>query len=94
MVVTSLGDGFYNVSSEGQGKNKVPRVSAVTGGLMKLGEMHAVEGREDQAAFPCGHAHDVLVGVLLVRAPNVRAAFREQELAAGRGVLASPSQQR
>jgi hypothetical protein len=94
MVVNSLGDGFYNVSSEGESKKKVSRVSAVTGGLMKLGEMHAVEAREHQAAFPCGHAHDALVGVLLVRAPNVRAALREQELAAVRGVLASPSQQR
>ena len=94
MVVSSLGDGFYNVSSKGESKKKASRISALTGGLMKLGELHAVEGRDDQAAFPCGHAHDALVGVLLVRAPNVRAALREQELAATRGVLASPSQQR
>ena len=94
MKVTSLGDGFYEVNAEGEGKHRERRVSNVTGGLMKLGEMHAVNDRESQTAFSCGQAHDPLVGVLLVRAPNVRAALREQELAAARGVLSSPSQQK
>jgi hypothetical protein len=94
MNVTSLGDGYYEVHAEGEGKNRERRVTNVTGGLMKLGEMHAVNDSDSQTAFPCGQAHDALVGVLLVRAPNVRAALREQELAAARGVLSSPSQQK
>ena len=47
-----------------------------------------------KVAFPCGHAHDALIGLLLKRAPNVRAVLREQEAALTRGVLAAPSQQK
>ena len=41
-------------------------------------------------AFPCGLTHDALVGLLLPRALNVRAALREEETKATRGVLVSP----
>ena len=34
-----------------------------------------------------------LIGLLLVRAPNVRAAVREAESLANRGVLSAPSAQ-
>ena len=37
--------------------------------------------------------HGALIGLLLVRAPNVRAALREYEEVASRGTLAAPSQQ-
>ena len=60
---------------------------------MKLAEMDEVSGTLDQVVFPCGQVHDALVGLLLVRAPNVRAVLREQEAVASRGVLAAPSQQ-
>jgi hypothetical protein len=65
----------------------------VAGGLAKLGELDKVEDVEDQVKFRCGASHDGLVGVLLVRAPNVRSVLRELEQAAGRGVLAAPSAQ-
>jgi hypothetical protein len=44
-------------------------------------------------SFPCGERHDALVGLLLVRAQNLRAALREEELTATRGILAAPSAQ-
>jgi len=37
--------------------------------------------------------HDVLVGLLLPRAVNVRAAIREEEMSQTRGVLTAPSAQ-
>ena len=43
--------------------------------------------------FPCGESHDQLIGLLLVRAQNLRAVLREEEMKASRGVLAAPSAQ-
>lgn len=85
--VTGLGGGSYEVSPG-------PRAESAAGGLAKLGRLHAVEGASTRVHFPCGHPHDALIGLLLVRALNVRAALREMELAAARGVLAAPSAQR
>ena len=93
ITATSLGDGIYQVGADGEGRRADKRISAIAGGLMKLGEMEEVDGTLDKVAFPCGHSHDALLGLLLVRAPNVRAIVREQEMAATRGVLAAPSQQ-
>lgn len=93
ITVTSLGDGVYQVGADGEGRRADRRISAIAGGLIKLGEMEEVDGTLDKVAFPCGHSHDALLGLLLVRAPNVRAIVREQEMAASRGVLAAPSQQ-
>lgn len=93
ITVISLGDGVYQVTADGEGKRAERRISAIAGGLIKLGEMVAVDGSLDKIAFPCGHSHDALVGLLLVRAPNVRAIVREQDMAASRGVLSAPSQQ-
>ena len=45
-------------------------------------------------AFPCKTPHDALIGMLLFRAQNVRAAMQEEEMASARGMLASPSQQK
>ena len=69
------------------------RRSAIAGGLVKLGEMEWAEGGQDEVAFLCGQAHDELIGVLLVRALNVRAILREQEMSASRGQLLAPSAQ-
>lgn len=93
ITVNSLGKGIYQVKADGKGRRADRRISAIAGGLMKLGEMKEVDGTLDTVAFPCGDSHDALVGLLLVRAPNVRAIVREQEMAASRGVLAAPSQQ-
>ena len=93
MVATSLGKGKYHISVEEDGQGSERRIRVVTGGLGKLGEMTPVEGVDDQVAFDCGQAHDALVGLLLVRAPNVRSILREIEQSASRGVLSAPSAQ-
>ena len=91
-----LGGGRYRLAADGgrgDGSSKVARrVDGVTRGLIKLAEMEA-GARAGEARFPCGVDHDELVGLLLRRALNVRAAMREAEAAAARGVLAAPSAQ-
>ena len=91
ITITSAGAGVYDVSAEGNVKSKERRISAIAGGLIKLGQM--VDERVDRVSFACGQPHDALVGLLLVRAPNVRAILREQDMASSRGVLSAPSQQ-
>ncbi len=93
ITVDSVGNGIYRVKSNGEGRPAARRVSAIAGGLIKLGEMEAVGDEGDSVAFACGHSHDALVGLLLVRAPNVRVIMREEEATASRGVLSAPSQQ-
>ena len=90
--VASLGGGAYRVAAESAAEDIGRRVKAIAGGLRKLGEM-ADSGRDDEASFECGAAHDALVGLLLVRAPNVRLVMREEDAAAAQGVLAAPSAQ-
>ena len=94
ITVRSDKDGVYQVSAEGEGKDKEKRVAFIAGGLMKLGQMEEVKDTLDKIVFPCGYTHDEMLGLLLIRAPNVRAVLREQDMAASRGVLASPSQQK
>ena len=92
--VDSTGEGVYRVSAEGEGRGAARRVSAIAGGLMKLGEMASIEtDAKDTVTFDCGVSHDALVGLLLTRAPNVRIVLREDEMGASRGVLTAPSQQ-
>ncbi len=92
ITVSGTGSGEYRVEAEGEGRDAARRISAIAGGLVKLGEMQSRS--PDTVAFSCGYDHDAVVGLLLVRAPNVRAAVREQEASGARGVLAAPSQQR
>lgn len=95
IALSSVGHGQYRVAARGEGDDEVrsTRVGVIVNGLLKLGEMRRVEGGQDCVGFECGCAHDELVGLLLARAPNVRALVREQEAMAARGVLAAPSQQ-
>ena len=94
ITVDSTGDGVYRVTADGEGRRAARRISAIAGGLLKLGEMEEVEtDSKDTVAFDCAHVHDALVGLLLVRAPNVRITLREEEMSATRGVLSAPSQQ-
>ena len=94
ITVDSIGNGIYQVSANGEGRGAARRISAITGGLMKLGEMESVEtDTNDTVGFGCGHSHDALIGLLLIRAPNVRVVLREDEMGAARGVLSAPSQQ-
>ncbi len=91
--VASLGDGLYEVYTTGEARGAARRVSAIAGGLVKLGEMESPTESRTRVRFGCGESHDALVGLLLVRAPNVRVALRETEQGSARGVLAAPSQQ-
>lgn len=94
ITVNSLGNGVYSVTADGEGRGAARRIAAIAGGLAKLGEMKDTGAdNKDTVAFDCGHAHDALVGLLLIRAPNVRIAMREEEMSASRGVLSAPSQQ-
>ena len=94
ITVDSTGNGTYQVSANGEGRGATRRISAIAGGLMKLGEMEEVAtDNNDTVRFGCGHSHDALVGLLLIRAPNVRITLREDEMSASRGVLSAPSQQ-
>ena len=90
ITVASSGGGEYRLSADGEEDGKDRRVAAVGGGLMKLAAMVSVDGSADRVAFDCGQSHDALVGLLLGRALNVRAAMREVELTKSRGVLAAP----
>lgn len=86
--ITALGGGAYQVALDG---GEASRAAAVAAGLVKLGQLQSPV--PDQVAFACGQAHDALMGLLLVRAVNVRATLREQELLASRGLLVAPSAQ-
>jgi hypothetical protein len=92
IAVASDGAGGYRVSVAGEAEGQARRLKAIAGGLRKLTEM-GEGGDEDQAVFSCGHAHDELVGLMLVRALNVRAVLRAEDAAAAQGVLAAPSAQ-
>ena len=93
VTVSKLGNGGYRVGADTDDDQEAvdKRLSAIAGGLVKLGQLNATDTLD--VAFECGQDHDALLGLLLVRAPNVRAAVREQEQVASRGVLAAPSQQ-
>lgn len=93
ITVLSIGNGVYQITADGEGSHKEKRISAIGGGLIKLGQMDDGGQTLDRVAFSCGHIHDAMVGLLLVRAPNVRAVIREREAVASRGTLSSPSQQ-
>ena len=91
---TAVGDGRYRIAAAGsEGNDKAAqRVDGMTRGLIKLAELEP--GAEaGEVRFPCGFSHDELVSLLLGRALNVRAAMREAEAAAARGILAAPSAQ-
>lgn len=93
ITVDSRGTGLYRVTA-GEGRGAARRISAIAGGLMKLGEMESIEtDNKDTVAFACAQSHDALIGLLLMRAPNVRIVLRAEEMDASRGVLTAPSQQ-
>ena len=94
ITVTSQGNGVYLLAAGGEELDKASRIAAVTNGLMKLGQMPVDVSGGDSVAFACGQPHDSLVGLLLVRALNVRAVLREQEMTASRGILSAPSAQK
>jgi hypothetical protein len=91
--VEPLGGGAYRVHAEGATADTPSRAPAIARALLRLAQLDPLEGDETGVAFDCGYDHHALVGLLLVRAQNLRAALREEELSAARGVLAAPSAQ-
>ena len=91
--LASLGEGLYEVTLETDGEKASRRSAAIAAGIAKLSGSSVVEGYSQQVAFPNGQSIDALVGLLLVRALNVRAVVRAEEAAASRGVLSAPSAQ-
>ena len=90
--VEPLGAGTYRVHAEGVTDGAPSRAPAIARGLAKLAEL---DTGDDPAvvSFPCAQSHDALVGLLLARALNVRAALQEEEMKATRGVLVAPGAQ-
>ena len=93
VTVDSIGRGEYRLKIEGNPEDAARRITAIARGLAKLGEMETDDDQIDKVTFGCGQSHDALVGLLLIRAPNVRAAMREAEMMSARGVLAVPGQE-
>jgi hypothetical protein len=93
VTVTPLGGGAYRVAAVAADPAVPSRAPAVAAGLAKLADLDADPADDTVVRFPCGASHDALVALLLPRAINVRAALREQEMAAARGILVAPSQQ-
>lgn len=91
--VTGLGEGRYLARSAGNDGTHDRRAAVAVLGLVKLGDMEAVPGTSDRVRFGCDTSHDAAVGLLLTRALEVRAALREIENRAARGVLTAPSSQ-
>ena len=92
--VVPEGGGRYRAAADADGPKVLRRVATMAGGLAKLAGMEQVPASIDQVRFACGRDHHRLVALLLKLALNARGVLREQELAAARGVLAAPSQQR
>jgi hypothetical protein len=88
--VRALGEGMYEVAGEAPAS----RLESIAAGYRKLAEVEVVSDEPRRFRFPCGQPHDAVVGLLLPRALNVRAALREQEMAATRGTLVAPSAQK
>lgn len=94
ITVTSLSPGLYEVSADGLQGGSTSRIESITNGLKKLAQIEFVPGEPRQVKFSCGWDHDALIGLLLPIAFNVRAALREEETAASRGMLVAPSAQK
>ena len=94
VTVRSLGDGLYELTADSSGDAAASRLESIAGGYRKLAEIDLIPGEPHRFRFPCARQHDALVGLLLPRSLNVRAALREQEMAATRGTLVAPSAQK
>ena len=86
------GRGTYRIEPDPKADNGPRRATAVARGFVKLCEM--AEREDGSIAFACDTDHDLLIGMLMFRAQNVRAAVQEEEMAASKGVLSAPSQQK
>jgi hypothetical protein len=84
----------YRGGADGLEDGRAQRIGAIGRGLARLCEMELIGEDAARVRFGCGQYHDELIGLLLPRALNLRAAMREQEEAMGRGLLVAPSAQK
>ena len=94
LTAVNVGEGTYEIQSEDGGDTGKQRETAIARGFGKVCEMTKDDDSATRVHFPCGQAHDEMIGMLMFRAQNVRAAMQEEEMAAAKGVLAAPSQQK
>lgn len=85
------GQGVYRIAPEKDDAVGKKRAAALVRGFAKICEMETHDG--NRVSFSCQVDHHALIGQLMYRAQNVRASMQEEEMAASRGVLSSPSQQ-
>jgi len=90
IVLVPLGDGRYEVTADGPEEGRVRRTSTVARGLMKLAGLEIDPVMSTKVGFSCRHDHHALVGLLLVRALNIRATMREIEERSAKGSLTAP----
>lgn len=90
--VEPAGAGRYRVEAEGAQDESKSRAPAIARGLAKLAELD-LDDDGVTVSFACGDDHDEIIGLLLVRALNLRATLRQEEAVSSRGVLTAPSQQ-
>ncbi len=93
LTAVNVGGGAYEIRSEDGSDAGNKRAVAVARGFAKICEMTAEGDPATRIRFSCGSSHDELIGMLMFRAQNVRAAMQEEEMASTKGVLAAPSQQ-
>lgn len=87
--VESRGEGVYEIVAENVAEGERSRAGAIGKAIAKLAQLDFDEER-NLVTFPCKSNHDALLGLLLVRAQNLRQVLREEEMQAGRGVLSAP----
>ncbi len=75
----------YEVSGEGEIKNKAMRLRMVVAGFLRYGEMEKVG--ETEVAFPCGQRHDQLMRLLLPYSRNISGVETMMEAEALRGQM-------
>jgi hypothetical protein len=91
ITIVPKGSGVYGVTADGPQEGLDRRTVTVARGLSKLAGVDADPNLPDTVAFSCGHDHHGLIGLLLVRALNVRATMREIEEQNSKGLLTAPS---
>lgn len=74
----------YTVTGEGEAPNAAGRLRAVTGGMVRYGDMEKVD---EGVVFPCGARHDKLAKLILPYARNVTGVETMLDEAALRGQM-------
>lgn len=87
--IAPAGNGVYEVTADNLADGERSRAGAIGKAMAKLAELDYDEDRS-VVTFTCGSEHDALIGLLLVRAQNLRQVLREEEMQASRGVLSAP----